>query len=123
LQTGASGIEEAGSACTARGTEATSTGKRTVAAIDDAPPPDRARCRRGARGGGGLDVEQSVSGSVPMGDPSTVAFVPKSISSRKETTSQKRKQAHIFGKLGKVGKGWPRTRLRPARRRDTMLPL
>lgn len=47
----------------------------------------------------------------------------KSISSRKETTSQKRKQAHIFGKLGKVGKGWPRTRLRPARRRDTMLPL
>jgi hypothetical protein len=48
LQAGASGIEEAGSACTARGTEATSTGKRTVAAIDDGPSPDRGRCHRGA---------------------------------------------------------------------------
>ena len=75
LQAGASGIEEAGSACSITQVEATSTGKRTVGALDDASSPDRTRCRRGARGGG-LDVAQSVPGSDSMGDPSTVAFVP-----------------------------------------------
>ena len=36
-----------------RGLEATSTGKRTIGALDDASSPsDRTRCRRGARGGG-----------------------------------------------------------------------
>ena len=56
LQACAEGVV-AGSTCS-DGAEATSTGKRTVAAIDDAPSPDRARCRRGARGEG-LDVAQS----------------------------------------------------------------
>ena len=74
LQACAEGVV-AGSTCSTRGMEATSTGKRTVGALDDASSPDRTRCRRGARGGG-LDVAQSVPGSVPMGDPSTVEFVP-----------------------------------------------
>ena len=53
LQAGASGIKEAGSICSITQVEATSTGKRTVGALDDASsPPDRTRCRRGARGGG-----------------------------------------------------------------------
>jgi hypothetical protein len=75
LQAGASGVD-AGSACSITQVEAASTGKRMVSALGDASSPDRTRCRRGARGGGGLDAAQSVSGSVPMGDPSTVAFVP-----------------------------------------------
>ena len=74
LQAGASGVST-GSTCSITQVEATSTGKRMVSALGDASSPDRTRCRRGARGGG-LDVAQSVPGSVSMGDPSTVAFVP-----------------------------------------------
>ena len=74
LQAGASGVG-AGSPCSIKQVEATSTGKRTVGALDDASSPGRTRCRRGARGGG-LDVAQSLPGSASMGDPSTVAFVP-----------------------------------------------
>ena len=74
LQAGAPGVD-AGSTCSTRGVEATSTGKRTVGALDDASSPDRTRRRRGARGGGS-GVAQSVPGNVSMGDPSTAAFVP-----------------------------------------------
>ena len=66
LQAGASGVD-AGSACSEVRAEAASTEKRMVSALGDASSPDRTRCRRGARGGG-LDVAQSVPGSVSMGD-------------------------------------------------------
>ena len=74
LQAGASGVV-AGSTCSTRRMEATSTGKRTVGDFDGASSPDRTRCRRGARGGGS-GVTQSVPGNVSKGDPPTAEFVP-----------------------------------------------